>query len=482
MKRLIVIHGALGNGEEFEKIIPLLSNRYEIINYEIPHHGYKQKSHVSFNMTGITEDFCDFLEDHGKSIIYGFSLGGYLALCAAQKSTKNIEGIITQGTKLDWSPEIAVKEIKSLDSEFLKAQAPSFYEYLSGLHGDYLEDLMGKTTAFMQDLGNNPLLTRGELNKLDIPVRMIRGGNDRMVGKDETLNVCNMLSNGFYFEVPFFPHPLGFIEPKHTARVIDVQVGSMHYKWAQTDFGRMAYKKIGDSESQQTCVLFLHEAIGSIAQWQRFPEELCASLNLPGIIPEFPGYGFSDKDNTIRNSSYLHRFATEVLPQFIAQVCKDKELVIIGHSDGGTTALLYSAMFPDKIKGIVTMAAHYINEQETRNGIQPAIEAYEEGKLKGLELFHGEKTDHLFYNWARTWLAKDFENWDISKDIKELKVPALIIQGNEDQYGTNQQVKGICDLLDNANPKIIEDCGHAPHLEQKEVVIKAIAEWKVKLK
>jgi len=478
MEKLIVIHGALGNGQEFESVIQLLGGKYEIINYEIPHHGFKQDSKTPFNIESITADFCDFLEEQGRSIIYGFSLGGYLALCAAQQSTQNIEGIITQGTKLNWSPEVAAIEIKGLNLNFLKEKATPFYNYLINLHGNYLEDLLAKTIGFMQELGSHPLLTRGELNKLDIPVRMIRGGKDRMVSKDETENVCAMISNSHYFELPFFPHPLGFIDPKHIARLIDVQIGSLHYKWAETKEGRMSYKTIGDIHENEVCLLFLHEAIGSIAQWQDFPDELSQVLNLPAIIPEFPGYGFSDENCKERDENYLHNFALSILPEFTEAVCKDKKLIVVGHSDGGTNALLYSSRFPNNIIGIVTMAAHYINELETRAGIQPAIEAYKQGKLKGLELFHGDKTEHLFYNWARTWLSKDFEDWNISSDIQGSEVPSLILQGSDDQYGTDKQVEGISNLLENASTCIIADCGHAPHLEQREQVIKEIIQWR----
>lgn len=481
MQKLILIHGALGNSQEFDQITPLLSQNFEVVTYEIPHHGIKKNASTPFNITALTEEFCDFLEDQGESIVYGFSLGGYIALSAALQTTKNIQGIITHGTKLDWSPEIATKEVGGLEGDFLR-KTPSFYEYLENLHGDYLNDLLEKTVALMQNLGDHPVLTRGELNKLDIPVRLVRGGKDKMVSRSETVNVAKMLGNGHYFEVPFFPHPLGFIQPRHIARMIDVQIGSLHYKWAKTAKGRMAYKEIGDVNQASTCLLFLHEAIGSIAQWQGFPQNLADKFNLPAIVPEFPGYGFSSKDEEVRDHRYLHKFATQTLPEFIEEVCKDKNIIIIGHSDGGTNALLYSAKFPVQVKGIVTMAAHYINEEETKAGIKPAIEAYENGKLKGLELFHGDKTEDLFYNWARTWLADDFENWNISNDIKGLTTSALIIQGDQDQYGTDQQVKGICELLENATPCIIEECGHAPHLEQQETVIDKIIEWKEKLK
>lgn len=120
------------------------------------------------------------------------------------------------------------------------------------------------------------------------------------------------------------------------------------------------------------------------------------------------------------------------------------------------------------------MAAHYINEAQTKAGIQPAIDAWNAGKLKGLEYYHGTKTERLFFAWAKTWLQADFHDWDISKDIKGNTVPALIIQGSEDQYGTDAQVNDIVELLVNAKPYFIPSCGHAPHLEKEEEVIDAV--------
>src|SRR5690554_7351501 len=92
-------------------------------------------------------------------------------------------------------------------------------------------------------------------------------------------------------------HPIGFIATKHIARHITVQLNSLNYQWASTPFGEMAYQIIGKIENKsEPVVLFLHEAIGSIGQWQNFPTHLCDELNLPGIVIEFPGYGFSQAE------------------------------------------------------------------------------------------------------------------------------------------------------------------------------------------
>ncbi|PWH81907.1 alpha/beta fold hydrolase [Brumimicrobium oceani] len=475
MQKLVLIHGALGDYSEFDKIVPLLASDYEIEVFQIPHHGDYQDSKVQFEMNALVDDFLKFLNKFGPSFIYGFSLGGYLAIAAAQKDESNILGIVTQGTKFDWSKESAEKETKTLNVDFLSTKAEGFYKYLDKLHGEYLPKLLSKTSEFMTKLGENPVISSKSVEKFTIPVRLTRGGKDKMVTKKETLNIKEGLKFGNYFEIPSMIHPLGFINPKHIARLISIQLDSLKYQWASTPFGKMAYQILGEINSEsEPVVLFLHEAIGSIAQWKGFPEKLCQEINLPGIAIEFPGYGFSEAENKTRDAQYLHAFALEYLPAFIDAIQLKNPLFIVGHSDGGTNALLYSSKYPKNVKGIVTMAAHYINEKETRAGIQPAIDAWNEGKLKGLEFFHGEKTERLFFAWANTWLKPDFEHWDISEDIQGNSVPALILQGNDDQYGTDEQVNGIVNLLENAEAFFIDDCGHAPHLEKEEVVINCI--------
>lgn len=478
MEKLVLIHGALGDYSEFDKIIPLLEKEYEIEAFEIPHHGNYPNSKVEFEINALVDDFLKFLNKIGPAYIYGFSLGGYLAIAAAQKDETNIKGIVTQGTKFDWTVENAAKETATLKVEFLSTKAEGFYKYLDKLHGNYLPELLSKTAKFMTLLGESPVISQRSVEKLTIPIRLTRGGKDRMVTKEETLNINKGLQFGHYFEIPSMIHPIGFINPKHIARLISIQINSLKYQWASTPFGKMAYEVIGHIKSEtETVVLFLHEAIGSIAQWKSFPKHLCEELKLPGIAIEFPGYGFSEAEDKTRDKNYLHEFALEYLPAFIESIQLKNPLLIVGHSDGGTNALLYSTKYPSNVKGIVTMAAHYINEEETKAGIQPAIDAWNNGKLKGLEFFHGEKTERLFFAWANTWLKPDFKGWDISKDIKGNPVPALIIQGSDDQYGTDQQVNGIIGLLENAEDRFIKECGHAPHLEKEDSIVSNIKEF-----
>lgn len=224
-------------------------------------------------------------------------------------------------------------------------------------------------------------------------------------------------------------------------------------------------------------MVFLHEALGSIVQWKSFPSELSNSLKLPGIVIERSGHGKSGSLSGERDINYLHRYADEVSEVLREVLNPTQKMILIGHSDGGSIALIIAARSSKNIQAIVTMAAHTFVEDETLAGIHPAIQAFEAGKLDGLYRIHGEKTKSLFYAWANTWLAPDFKNWDIREEIKSIEIPVLAIQGKDDQYGTEEQVHSIVNGFNNRTGKIIPSCGHHPHLEKKEVIIKEIRKW-----
>lgn len=226
-------------------------------------------------------------------------------------------------------------------------------------------------------------------------------------------------------------------------------------------------------------LLFHHEALGSIPQWKSFPQSLCDATGMSGIIYEREGYGNSSALKVTRAKDYLHQYAWKELPALIEKIISpDKKLILVGHSDGASIALLFASKFPKQVIGIISMAPHVIVENETLAGIAPAVKAFEQKKLEGLRKFHGDKTDTLFYAWANTWNLPEFKSWDITESLKTISCPVLAIQGKDDQYGTIRQLELIQEYV--SGDVVIEflpNCGHHPHLEKAESVLHLGAEF-----
>ena len=234
----------------------------------------------------------------------------------------------------------------------------------------------------------------------------------------------------------------------------------------------------GATPASDHTLVFLHEGLGSIAQWRDFPAALVAATGLPGLVYERWGFGGSEPLVLPRPRDYLHREAEQALPEVLA-ACGIERPVLIGHSDGGSIALLFAAAFPERPAACITEAAHVFVEEVTLAGIREAAALWETTDLKDrLARYHGDRTESVFRGWTETWLRPDFRDWDMTDRLPAITCPLLVIQGEDDEYGTPAQVEAI--VAGSGGPAealLVPDCGHAPHAQQRETVLAAMARF-----
>ena len=187
-------------------------------------------------------------------------------------------------------------------------------------------------------------------------------------------------------------------------------------------------------------LVFLHEGLGSITQWTGrgidVPAQLAAATGGRALVYDRQGYGLSDPLTTPRHPRYLHDEAWQVLPAVLDAAGIDRA-VLIGHSDGGSIALLFAAEYPGHAAGVVCEAAHVIVEDVTLDGIRAARGVFESprSRLKtALGRHHGDRTDAVFAAWADAWLSPEFAAFDLCDQLPRISAPVLAIQGDGDEY------------------------------------------------
>jgi len=237
------------------------------------------------------------------------------------------------------------------------------------------------------------------------------------------------------------------------------------------------YETLAASSPERPTLVFLHEGLGSIGQWKNFPAQLCAATGSGGLVFDRQGYGKSSPLEKLRSIHYLHDYALQELPVVLEHCLAGRDYIVIGHSDGGTIALLHAAEKPARLRGVITEAAHVSVEPEALAGIDRADAAYRAGKLASLTRYHGDQTDALFRAWADTWRAPWFAGWNIEYALPAIDCPVLVMQGERDEYGTVDQVDRIVRQSPAARACLIADCGHVPHHEQRESVLDAMARF-----
>ena len=220
-------------------------------------------------------------------------------------------------------------------------------------------------------------------------------------------------------------------------------------------------------------LIFLHEGLGCLEMWRDFPETLCADLQMPGFVYERRGYGRSDMlPEGPWPADYLVTEAEVYLPA-VLDVCGIGECILIGHSDGGSIALIAAALRKERIKAILTEAAHIYNEEITRAGIREVVKLYENGNLREkLRRYHGKHTDAVFYRWADTWLSEEFVTWNMERFLPDVQCPFLLMQGENDEYATVTHARDIARQVSGpVNLQILPHCGHVPHFQAREKVL-----------
>jgi pimeloyl-ACP methyl ester carboxylesterase len=241
---------------------------------------------------------------------------------------------------------------------------------------------------------------------------------------------------------------------------------------------RLEYQWVGVKHSAHPVVVFLHEGLGSVALWKDFPATFCREYGFTGLVFSRYGYGQStprpaDERWTTR---FMHEQAGEVLPLFFSHLGLDRPW-LFGHSDGATIALLYASLFSDQVSGIAVAAPHIFVEDVTVKSIETARDAYLHKDLRAkLSRFHAD-IDSAFWGWNDAWLDPAFRSWNIEQELARITCPALAIQGENDEYGTLDQIHGIQERVPHAKLLVLPRCGHSPHRDQPKATMEEVAKF-----
>ena len=243
----------------------------------------------------------------------------------------------------------------------------------------------------------------------------------------------------------------------------------------------------------QPTLVFLHEGLGSVAMWRDWPLQLAAPLGCGVLVYSREGYGRSSPHGDVRGPAriengrhlgrwqpdYMHREALQVLPALL-QALQIERPVLLGHSDGGTIALLHAAHHP--VAGCIVMAPHVRVEDISIRAIEAARQAFEQGGLRQRLRAYHDDVDGAFWQWNDVWLSQAFRSYDIRAEIAAITSPLLAIQGEDDPYGTLARIDDIARAVPHAQRLKLPACGHSPHRDQPAAVAQAVQDFMQKLR
>ena len=239
---------------------------------------------------------------------------------------------------------------------------------------------------------------------------------------------------------------------------------------------RLEYRMIGPRPDAAPTIVMLHEGLGSAGLWGSFPDELAKATGAGVFVYSRAGYGESSGANLPRSTLFLNEEAREVLPRVLAAIGFRRGL-LLGHSDGASIATIYAGSVQDhRVRGLVLIAPHFFTEEIGLAEIRRAKKSFESGGLREkLKRWHAD-VDTAFRSWNEPWLDPAFQKWDITEALGYVRVPILIVQGTDDQYGTLKQIETAQEeCYCPVETAILPGVRHVPQREAPELTLAAVA-------
>lgn len=204
--KLILLHGALGTDEQMGALALSLSEGFAIRNLLFNGHGAAQAG-MAFNIEDLSQQLLLEMNSE-KAWVFGYSMGGYVALTAASRAPELFDGVITLGTKFDWSMQTLEKELAQLDPDKIREKVPQLAAMLEKRHGERWPQLVVETANMMRHLSTHHSEIESNWSDMKTRVLMLLGDQDKMVTQQETTQVAELLSNSVMKILPETPHQI----------------------------------------------------------------------------------------------------------------------------------------------------------------------------------------------------------------------------------------------------------------------------------
>lgn len=227
-----------------------------------------------------------------------------------------------------------------------------------------------------------------------------------------------------------------------------------------------------ETPSNLAPIVLLHDSLGSVELWRGFPAALCKATGRQVVAYDRLGFGKSDAHPATLAMDFIAREADGDFAAVIRQLGIAR-FIVFGHSVGGGMAVNCAARHGAACVALITESAQAFVEDRTVEGLEDARELFKDpGQVDRLKRYHGDKARWVLDAWIESWLAPAFANWSLRPVLTQVKCPALVIHGVDDEYGSPAHPQLIAEL--SAGPARLElmaDTRHVPHREREAEVV-----------
>ncbi|PQJ08732.1 alpha/beta hydrolase [Flavipsychrobacter stenotrophus] len=209
--KLLFLHGAIGASDQMLPLAQMLATQYDVYTPDFYGHGGQNMYGNLFSIPLFAECILKYMDEAHieRASIFGYSMGGYVAMYLAKHHPEKVDKVITLATKYHWDVETATKEVKMLDPEKIEQKLPQFASSLKARHtATGWGTVLARTEDMMMAMGaDNPLKKEG-FAQIQQKILVAIGDRDKMVSMEETISVYKALPTAQLCIIPDTGHPI----------------------------------------------------------------------------------------------------------------------------------------------------------------------------------------------------------------------------------------------------------------------------------
>ena len=262
------------------------------------------------------------------------------------------------------------------------------------------------------------------------------------------------------------------------------------------------YKTAGEGE---TTFILLHPFGGSTFSWREVMDDFAARGRV--IAYDRPAFGLTERPmpEDWESNPYGMKANVEILRGLLDSFSVEKA-VLVGNSAGGGVAVAFALEYPERVQELILVdpgvgggygpqfpawALPVMWLPQVRHVGPLIVRDYQEtlpntidrewyDKTKLTEEIKQEYLNLLkIKNWDRAFYELTFAPAypELRPLLPQLKVPALIVAGQEDRLIRSWYFEAIAAEIPNAQLTLIPSCGHVPQEECPEPFIDAVIKY-----
>jgi len=220
-------------------------------------------------------------------------------------------------------------------------------------------------------------------------------------------------------------------------------------------------------------LLFLHGS-EALTEWHPFMAELAESFEV--IVPDHPGFGRSDVPpwlDTIGDLAHFYRAFIEELGLH--------DIVLVGHDLGGWIAAELALRDARDLRALVLVSAAGLPLAE--DGVDTFMSSPDELRRAAyVDEAHApaagdpQQAKNALMTARLAWTPR-FYDPQLAKWLHRLRLPALIVWGDDDAIFPVRQAETFADVIPSAQTFVISEAGHLPHLEHPQAFAAGVASF-----